>query len=183
MPSRADEREQIGQLFDAHADFVWRVLRRHGVPARELGDGCQEVFLVVHRRYGEFEGRSAVRTWLYAIAIRVAAGMRRKSHLMREQLEAAPGMSVLQPPEQLEQVARARELAALERALAQLAPEKREVFVLYEIEGMTMAEVARSLSVPENTALYRLYAARAELRAALERRGRPPLKRVVGAKS
>jgi RNA polymerase sigma-70 factor, ECF subfamily len=183
LPSRPDQREQIGQLFDAHAAFVWRVLRRNGVPTRELGDGCQEVFLVVHRRFAEFEGRSSVRTWLYAIAIRVAAGMRRKSHLVREQLEAAPASAALQPPEQLEQVARARDLAVLEKALAQLAPEKREVFVLYEIEGMTMAEVARSLSLPENTALYRLYAARAELRAALERRHRTPLKRLGGAKS
>ena len=54
--------------FDAHVAFVWRVLRRHGVPERELEDGCQEVFVVVHRKVAEFEGRSSVRTWIYGIA-------------------------------------------------------------------------------------------------------------------
>jgi RNA polymerase sigma-70 factor (ECF subfamily) len=70
--------EQFRGLFDLHAAFVWRVLARHGVPRRELEDGCQEVFLVLYRRAAELDGRSSLRTWLYGVAVRVALGMRRR---------------------------------------------------------------------------------------------------------
>lgn len=145
---------------------MWRVLARHGVRERELEDACQEVFLVVHARLGDFEGRSSLRTWLYGIAVRVALNFRRKLGRRHEELEAVPpeGQS---EADQLELAARRETLSLIERALAELDPDKREVFALYELEGMTMAEVATTLDVPENTALYRLYAARDELRARL----------------
>jgi RNA polymerase sigma-70 factor (ECF subfamily) len=61
-------------------------------------------------------------------------------------------------------------LALIQEALARLSEDKREVFALYELEGMTMAEVARALSIPENTALYRLYGARDEVLSFVRRR-------------
>ncbi|HEX4351880.1 MAG TPA: sigma factor, partial [Polyangiales bacterium] len=70
-------------LFDRHVAFVWRVLRRHGVPPNELEDGCQEVFLVLFKRYAEFEHRSSLRTFLYGIAVRVASALRRRAHHRR----------------------------------------------------------------------------------------------------
>jgi RNA polymerase sigma-70 factor (ECF subfamily) len=136
------------------------------VRERELEDACQEVFVVVHARLADFEGRSSLRTWLYGIAVRVALNFRRKLGRRREELEAAPPEGRADA-DQHELVARRETLTLIERALAQLDPEKREVFALYELEGMTMAEVASTLALPENTALYRLYAARDELRARL----------------
>ena len=169
VPSTTDpEALDCAALFDAHASFVWRVLKRHGVPERELPDACQEVFLVVHRRGSAFEGRSTVRTWLYGIAARVALGMRRKAHLRREVLtdeipEQQHGVTPLASAEQRQQ------LGLIESALSSLSDVKREVFALYELEGMTMAEVALALGVPENTALSRLYAARDHVRAFVQR--------------
>lgn len=159
-------------LFDAHAAFVWRVLARHGVHARDLPDACQEVFVVVHRRLGEFDGQAALRSWLYGIAVRVAQGQRRRAHRRHELLDAAPPETASEhtPAHDLERSELKRQL---ERAIAALSDERREVFVLYELENMTMAEVARALGVPENTALYRLYAARDAVRAALVRDERP----------
>src|SRR5262249_21997714 len=126
------------QLFDEHAGFVWRALRRHGVPQRELEDACQEVFLVVFRRLPDFEGRSSLRTWIYGIAVRVAAGIRRRAFLHRELLGAespeASGASDL-----LEDYAQREAQRLLHAALAELSPPKREAFVLYELEGMTVA--------------------------------------------
>ena len=156
-------------LFDAHASFVWRALKRQGVPERELPDACQEVFLVVHRQSASFEGRSSIRTWLYGIAMRVALGMRRKAHVRREVLtedlpEQQHGATPLAAAEQRQQ------LWLIESALASLPDVKREVFALYELEGMTMAEVAGALGVAENTALSRLYAAREHVRAFVARR-------------
>lgn len=161
-------------LFEAHSAFVWRVLARHGVRPADLEDACQEVFLVVHARFVEFEGRSSVRTWLYGIAVRVALSFRRKCARRREDLEAEAEEEPV-AASQLESALQRQTLRLIERALSDMDADKREVFALYELEGMTMAEVARTLGVPENTALYRLYGARDEIRSALrrhEQRGR-----------
>lgn len=162
-------------LFDEQSAFVWRVLARHGVHERDREDACQEVFLVVHARAAQFEGRSALRTWLYGIAVRTALNFRRKSARRREELEACPPERE-SPADQHEHAARRQNLELLERALNQLDPGRREVFALYELEGMTMADAASSLGIPQNTALYRLYAAREEIQAFLrqhELRARP----------
>ena len=159
-------------LFEAHVAFVWRVLRRHGVPERDLEDACQEVFLVVHRRRDEFEGRSALRSWIYGIAARVGLSWRRKGSRQREALVEGP--EVCSDAAQHERAEQQQLLALIDEALGKLAPPKREVFALYELEGMTMAEVAAALDVPENTALYRFYGARDEIRSFLERRMAAP---------
>jgi RNA polymerase sigma-70 factor (ECF subfamily) len=158
-------------LFRTHAPFVWRVLRRHGVAERELEDACQEVFVVVHRKGAEFEGRSSLRTWLYAIARRVA------SHHTRA-ARARPELSALPEPELAEAERRdpegaldqKRRVGWLNAALRELDADKREVFILYEIELLTLAEVAQAVDCSESTALYRLQAARDSLRTSLKRR-------------
>jgi RNA polymerase sigma-70 factor (ECF subfamily) len=151
--------DQFRALFDLHAAFVWRVLARHGVPSRELEDGCQEVFLVLYRRAAELDGRSSLRTWLYGVAVRVALGMRRRAYHRREQLiEVAVEVGgSAQPFEALHSRELHRQLTA---ALASLPRVRREVFLLYELEDMTIAQAAEALGIPENTALYRLHAAR-----------------------
>jgi RNA polymerase sigma-70 factor, ECF subfamily len=156
-------------LFDANVSFVWRVLRRHGVQEREIEDACQEVFLVVHRRLNEFEGRSAVRSWIYGIAVRVAQGFRRKGYRVRERLTDTQPEGEL-PAAQAQTAEQRQMLGMVDEALAQLSDDKREAFALYELEGMTMAEVALALGVPENTALYRFYGARDDIRRFVTRR-------------
>ncbi|MDB4973884.1 MAG: polymerase sigma factor RpoE [Myxococcaceae bacterium] len=155
-------------LFDAHVAFVWRVLRRHGVPEREIEDVCQDVFLVVHRKLAEFEGRSSIRTWIYAIASRVALVSRRKAYVRRELLEAPPTEPHAEATQE-DEASQRRSLSRVEQALACMDPEKREAFVLYELEGMSVVEVAEAIGVPENTALYRLHRAREELTQKLKR--------------
>ena len=61
------------QIFREYAPFVWRGLRRLGVPECDVEDVCQEVFVVVHRKLGDFEGRSSLRTWIYGICARTAS--------------------------------------------------------------------------------------------------------------
>jgi RNA polymerase sigma-70 factor, ECF subfamily len=157
------------QLFEEHSGFVWRVLRRHGVPERELEDACQEVFLVVHRRIPEFEGRSSLRTWIYGIAVRVGLGLRRKAFMRRELLVTGPE-DVTSSFDVVDMYARYEAQLWLKNALAELPRAKREAFVLYELEEMTIAETATALGIPENTALYRLYGARKNIAAALRKR-------------
>src|SRR5688572_4654627 len=71
--------QALRELYQQHFEFVWRSLRALGLPPAVLDDAVQEVFLVVHRREKDFEGRSAVRTWLFGIAFRVAANFRRSA--------------------------------------------------------------------------------------------------------
>lgn len=159
-------------LVREHGAFVWRALRRLGVPERDVDDQCQEVFLVVLRKLGEFEGRSSLRTWMYGIAVRVASAYRRRA----QHREIAHGDDV---PEgateggQDEALAQNQARAMLDRALDELDEEKRAVFVLFEIEELPMKEVAEALGCPLQTAYSRLAAAR-EMVAASIRRGMLP---------
>jgi RNA polymerase sigma-70 factor, ECF subfamily len=168
-------------LFDEQVDFVWRVLRRYGVPDREIEDTCQEVFLIVHRKLGEFEGRSSLRTWIYSIAARVALVSRRKAHVKRELLEAPPHEPCTEANQE-ELATQSRALTLVDQVLSAMDPEKREAFVLYELEGMSVAEVATAVGVPENTALYRLHRAREELAQRLKRAAVVPTTRPLHAR-
>ncbi|MET0343633.1 MAG: sigma-70 family RNA polymerase sigma factor [Polyangiales bacterium] len=154
----------FGALFREHAPFVWRVLRRHGVREADLEDACQEVFTIVHRRLPEFEGRAQLRTWIYEIARRVALAHGRKERGRGEVSdERAELRDADASPERV--LERKRAMAWLEDALTRLSELKREAFVLYELEEMTLAEVAEALGCGLNTAHYRVTTAREELRA------------------
>jgi RNA polymerase sigma-70 factor, ECF subfamily len=154
------------RAFAENAPFVWRALRRLGVGEADVEDVCQEVFLVVHRRRASFDGRSALRTWIYGICLRVASEYRRRPHRRREEVTAEP--PDLELSEGLDEaLERRRALARLDAALDQLDDAKRAVFVLYEIEQIPMTEVAAAVSVPLQTAYSRLYAARKVVEAAL----------------
>src|SRR5689334_7613751 len=71
-------------LYDAHFDFVWRSLRRLGVREPDVLDLAQKVFLTAHLKLAEFEGRSRITTWLFAICQRVASDHRRSAPVRRE---------------------------------------------------------------------------------------------------
>jgi RNA polymerase sigma-70 factor, ECF subfamily len=159
---------EFRRLFDEQVDFVWRVLRRYGVPDRDVDDLCQEVFMIVHRKLPEFEGRSTLRTWIYGIAARTALASRRKAHVRRERLEPELEERAVEAT-QHDQAARKGDLSVVEAALQELDEEKREAFVLYELEGLSVVEVAAATGVPENTALYRLHKAREELERKLRK--------------
>jgi RNA polymerase sigma-70 factor (ECF subfamily) len=157
----------LGRIIQQHGERVRRVLRRRGVQERDLPDAEQEVFLVVHRKLAAFEGRASLSTWLHRIATNIASEHRRRAHRRYETAEhaAEPAGSDLQS--QLE----AREaLARAQAALAALSVEQREAFVLHELAGLSMHEVAAELHVPLKTAFSRFYAARRNLLAALGRR-------------
>lgn len=144
-------------LYEQHFEFVWRTLRRLGVPAADLADVAQEVFLVVHRRLGDFEERSKVTTWLFRIAAHAARGRRRRAHVRREVSNEDAVSDVVDPSDDpsvaLEQ-SDAR--ALLQRVLCGLAPEQREVFVAFELEGMSGQAIAAALGVPLGTVYSRL---------------------------
>jgi RNA polymerase sigma-70 factor (ECF subfamily) len=159
-------------VYDEHFPFVWRSARRLGVSLSAVDDVVQEIFLVVHRRLPEFEGRASVRTWLFAIALRVVRdhrrSLRRKGrHLAVEaEVDQLPGASDAGP---LEQAAKAEAVKVLHELLDALDDEKREVFVLAELEQLPVPEIAEALEVNPNTVYSRLRAARQAFEEALAR--------------
>lgn len=146
-------------VFHEQAPFVWRTLRYLGVPESDLPDVCQEVFITVHRKLEGFEGRSALRTWLYRICQRAASDHRRRAYVRREIVTDNPTGSGGRPM-QTDGVSHTEARAALTYVLDQLDEPKRVVFVLYEIEGLTMKEIAEVIDCPLQTAYSRLHAAR-----------------------
>ncbi|MFO0661561.1 MAG: sigma-70 family RNA polymerase sigma factor [Polyangiaceae bacterium] len=158
----------LRELFDNHAAFVVRVLRRMGVLEADLDDVLQEVFVVVHRKIEQFDGRCKVETWLFGIAFRVAADHRRARGRRRETaVDELPEVPTPHGPEHLAQSAELQRW--LMQALDKLDDEKRAVFVLYELEGMSMNDVADAVSVPLQTAYSRLHSARDTVRKTIER--------------
>jgi RNA polymerase sigma-70 factor (ECF subfamily) len=165
---QSSSRMDFRSVFEGNARYVWNVLRHLGVRERDIEDVCQEVFLVVHRNLDRFDGRSSVRTWIYAICIRTASDYRRRAHVRREEVtDAPPDESEL--PTQLDHVERSQARQLLESALDKLDEEKRAAFVLYEIEELTLKEVAEAIGCPLATAHARLQAARRSVEATFRR--------------
>jgi RNA polymerase sigma-70 factor (ECF subfamily) len=154
------------EIYDACARLVWCAVIRLGVPEHAAEDAVQDVFLVVHRRLGEFRAESRLRTWVYGIAVRVARNYRRG--LRRRDARTAAG----DQPSQVERIAESTDCApdtllarseaarVLSRVLGELDDDSREVFVLAELEEMTAAEIATILGTNSNTVSSRLRLAR-----------------------
>jgi RNA polymerase sigma-70 factor (ECF subfamily) len=153
----------LAGLYRAHAGFVWRVVRRMGVPEAAAEDVVQEVFLVARRRLPDYEGRGAPTSWLYGIARGVTANYRRGQARAERRLRVVTGPRPATTPSPEDVLGRADAAALVERFLAGLDPEQREVFVLADIEGLRGPEVAQALGINLNVAYSRLRLARKKL--------------------
>lgn len=146
-------------LFAEHAPHIWRTARSLGVREPDIEDVCQDVFVIVHRKLATFEGRSTLRTWIYGIALRVVADYRKKAHRVRERLvDRVPEIACAASQEQ--GVAQRQAWQNLNRLLDSLSDEQRRVFVLFELEQLSMREIASLVECPLQTAYSRLEAAR-----------------------
>ncbi len=109
-PSAARERQSFRSLYEEHAAFVWRTLRRLGVAPAHVEDACQETFVIVHKKLDDFDGVSP-KSWLFAIALRVASDFRKRAHVRREKSVADVPESMVPPPQHDElERSRARDL-------------------------------------------------------------------------
>lgn len=146
-------------LVREHHGLVWRTLRRLGVPRDAVDDAAQEVFFTLARRIDDVEaGRE--KSFLIGVALRIAKADRRRG-ARRAKNEGDPVVdspSEWPGPDELLRLARAR--AMLDEALETLPLDVRSVFVLYELEELTMLEVAGLLDVPPGTVASRLRRAR-----------------------
>jgi RNA polymerase sigma-70 factor, ECF subfamily len=149
-------------IYDTHVDRVFRMLRRIGVPESSLEDAVQDVFITAFRRMDSFEGRSSLSTWLCGVATQTARNYRRHARRHPETPTEGAGedapTSAPSPERELETSEALRVLLAL---LDELDEDKREVFVLVELEQIPVPEIASMLGLNTNTVYARVRAARA----------------------
>ncbi len=167
VEERADE-ARLRVLMDTHFDFVWRSLRRLGLLGADADDGTQEVFLVASRKLKAI-ALGHERNFLFATAVRVASTRRRSVQRRREE-PLAPSHEQ-QPsevgPERLVELSRARQ--DLQLILDGLELQQRAVFILFELEELTVPEIASALGVPVGTVSSRLRAAREHFQGVVRR--------------
>lgn len=166
-PSSLHSGDELAQIYRDHADFVWRVVQRFGIAEAQAEDVVHEVFLVVQRRLADFSGEHP-RAWLWGIARGVASNIRRgrERASRREQVSLELVPPAQDTPEDL--LRRAQAAALVERFLAELPDDKRVVFELCEIEGLSGPEVAQALELDLNRVYTCLRVARKHFRAYLD---------------
>ena len=166
----AEASPSFADVFQAHAGYVLGLLGRLGVASSDLEDVAQDVFIAIHQKLPGFEGRSSLKTWVCGICLRKARDYRRRAHRRRERLvtDAVECVDLDQPESTALRHEQARRL---QEGLAALPERLMQVFVLYELEELPMADVAKVVGCPRFTAYTRLYTARRALREWFERQG------------
>jgi RNA polymerase sigma-70 factor (ECF subfamily) len=159
---------RVRQMVDQHFDLVWRSLRRLGVREGSLDDAAQQVFIVAARKLDTIVV-GGERPYLLGIAVRVASDARRTVTRRREVSdEESSALEVDRSPAADELVDQKRARAMLDRILASMPMDLRAAFTMFEIEEMSVPEIAAALSIPLGTAASRLRRAREAFRAALD---------------
>ncbi len=150
-------------FFDAHGSFIFSAVRRFGGTAIDAEDATQDVMMVVLKQHPKFEGRAALRTWLYRICINVASEHRRK-HRRRAAFESVLEAVAFWRSRDEQPRLDARHALNKVQALMGQVPEKyRQVLILCELEGLATSEVSKVLELPEPTVRARLHYARKEI--------------------
>jgi RNA polymerase sigma-70 factor (ECF subfamily) len=148
----------LDEVFRAYHAFVYRCVRRLGVPEATAEDATQEVFLVVQRRLQDYEERGSMRSWLYRIAQRVVSTMVRGEMRAQRRLEHVDRPEPARTPDELLENREAAD--AVRSFLDKLDDDQRMVFVLADVEGLKAAEIAEAVGVGVNTVYSRLRLAR-----------------------
>jgi RNA polymerase sigma factor (sigma-70 family) len=164
------------ELYAEHYDFVWRCALRLGATHADVEDIVQETFLVALRRYDPIafgrsvHGEARPSTWLFGILRNVLRNHARGERRRRARLDALAQIDAAPPPSDARS---ALGLRLLDEFLGELEPDRREVFVLAELEGLRGPEIARTLDINHNTVRSRLRSARQAFQLRFEHGGEP----------
>jgi RNA polymerase sigma-70 factor (ECF subfamily) len=153
-------RPSFPAIYEQEFSYLWHTLRRLGTEARDLEDTVHDVFVVVHRRLGDYDATRPLRPWLFGIAYRVASQQRRRApppmrageDALRELPDDGPSAEAL--------LAAGQARSRVHRALEALPLEQRAVLIMHDLDGCSAPEVADALNVPLNTVYSRLRLAR-----------------------
>jgi RNA polymerase sigma-70 factor, ECF subfamily len=162
------------RIYQELFDFVYRNARRLGVPTSAADDVAQEVFLVLHRRLGEYDGRASMQSWVYGILANAVRDYRRSFRRRRAPLvsteadeELGPASSRTSPETRAQQ---GEDVALLMALLDELSAAERELIVLADLEQLSVPEICACIGGNPNTVYSRLRGARENLKSKLARR-------------
>jgi len=155
-----------GRGFRIEFEYVQRTLRRLGTERSEVDDLAQEVFLVLHRRWSEYDQSRPLRPYLFGVAVRIALANQRKRS--REVALGNIELSDDRPgPEEL--LSNKETRALVQAALKRIPLPRRTVLMMHELDRVPVTEVAATLSIPLFTVYSRLRKAREELKQETQR--------------
>jgi RNA polymerase sigma-70 factor (ECF subfamily) len=160
------------EVYRANFKPVWRFLARLGVRPEHLEDVTHEVFLTAFRRLDSYDATRPVTPWLFGIAFRLGGDFKRLSFIRREQPaeeSASEPVTETSGPLAEKAVAARQARAMLDEILESMDLEKRAVFVMHELDGLQVPEIARALDLPLATAYSRLRLARQQYDAGVKR--------------
>jgi RNA polymerase sigma-70 factor (ECF subfamily) len=146
----------LSAIYEEQVDYVWRSLRRLGVPEREREDLCHDVIVAFQRTRARFDGERPIRPWLFGICYRVVSDWRRRASTRREVLEDEPRERRCDAPVGEELVEAEERRRLVEIGLQALDLDKRAVLVMHDVDGCSMPEIAEALGAPLNTLYSRL---------------------------
>jgi RNA polymerase sigma-70 factor (ECF subfamily) len=162
----------LGDLYDCYAEFVYRSLVSLGVTPAAAEDAMQDVFLVANAHLDEFQG-TYFKAWLFRLAFSIARNVRRSSRRAdKTHVPVDPEvLATAHADSPFEKAAQAERIRLLHELLEQIDDDKRQVFILAELEQMPQVEIAEALDIHVNTVAYRLHAARERLQQLLRKYG------------
>lgn len=169
-PKTAPVTVDFRQVYADESAFVWRAVRRLGGRDAELEDLVHDVFAAAYRSWSTLDGTRPLRPWLYGVTYRVMLDHHRKHSTHRE----LPTEAVVDQPDErrgpLEETETRQGLTLAQEIINGLELDRRVIFVMHELEGLGMPEIAQTLDLPLNTAYSRLRLARRDFEAAAESR-------------
>jgi RNA polymerase sigma-70 factor (ECF subfamily) len=171
------DREAIGAVWDRYAELVRRVLRGALGPSHAGDALVQEVFLAFVRGAKNISDGSALRSYLAGIAVRLAA-LEIRRNKVRRWVMLSPTGELPEQPVAPHDVPSREALRALDRVLSKLSVRRRMAFVLRDVEGLEMLDVAATLEISESTLRRELLRAREQVLAGASRE--PALAEFVG---
>jgi RNA polymerase sigma-70 factor (ECF subfamily) len=153
------------KAFQSEFDYLCRTLRRLGVRSEDIEDDAQDVFLVLRRKWPDYDPSRPLRPYLFGIAFRVVASRRRRQQrelplTLETPQDESPG------PEQVLEAEYARKLVLT--ALSHVPLARRAVLVMHDIDEVPMRDITKALSLPLFTGYSRLRKARREFEAAVK---------------
>jgi len=168
--AEAGDQDALSSLFTAHRGFVQRVARNLGTPDAELEDVAQDVFVVAFRRIGSFQD-GKLTTWLYRITANLVANRHRRRRVRDAflgLLSRAPEVAAAPADEAFDRAETGRQIGEV---LARMTHKKREVFALYELEGLSGEDIAERVGCSVDTVWTRLHYARKDFEMLARKRG------------
>lgn len=175
LPRTSASSDPVATAFRAKTDAVspsiWRCLRRFGVPDPDLDDAFQSVLLQLHERWDRLSLLETRELRNYSCVVAIGVARRQAGKRRRYEHSSVPLTDEIAGHDDPEgSAARRQALARLDAILAEMPIELREVFILYELEGLTGAEIAASLDIPSGTVASRLRRARSDFKSAVARK-------------